>query len=202
MSGVAGRGEEVAGVGYAQRGKDDDRVAVRVAGAEVVQVDAVGPGEQRQAILVGPVGQELRLLALELLHLEHVRLGVLVRDHLDRRREELVAASVIAMGVRVDDRGDGLVGHRPHLIHDRLTPIGELGVDEDDAAGGDERGGIAAAALDHEEVVADLLDLGGVRLRRRTLAGGDARGTGHEKHSQKHRASHRSLPQKTRSKNQ
>ncbi len=160
------------------------------------------PLEQRQSIGVGPVGQELGLLALELLHLEHVRFGVLVRDHLDRRREELVAASVIAMRVRIDDRGDGFVGHRSHLVQDRLTPVGEFGVDEDDAAGGDERGGIATAALDHEEVVADLLDSAVFGCVAAPWPAEMPAAPVDEKHSQKHRASHTSLPQKTRSKNQ
>src|SRR5262249_40057275 len=48
----------------------------------------------------------------------------------------------------------------------RLAPAGELGVDEDDAVGRDERGGVAAAAGDLVEVVLHFLDLRDVRPLR------------------------------------
>ena len=41
-------------------------------------------------------------------HLRHVRLGVRLRHDYDSGREFHVAAHVIAVRVRVDDRGDGL----------------------------------------------------------------------------------------------
>ena len=87
-----------------------------------------------------------------------------VRHDLDRGREELVAADVVAVGVGVDDVGDRLVGDGLHLVHDRLAPVGQLGVDEHHAVGGDEDGGVAAAAGHHVEVVLDLLDRGRRRL--------------------------------------
>ena len=64
----------------------------------------------------------------------------------------------------------GLFGDGLHPVEDHLTPARELGVDDDDARVGDEDGGVAAAegiavrgarAGDDEEVVFDLLDLGG-----------------------------------------
>ena len=58
-------------------------------------------------------------------------------------------------------------------------------------SGGNERRGITASAFDHEEVVADFLDLGDVRLLGR-LSGNDADDTDGKKHSQKHRPPHRS----------
>ena len=47
-------------------------------------------------------------------------------DDLDRRREELVAAGVIAVRVGVDDVGDRLVGDGLDLIEDRLAVVGEF----------------------------------------------------------------------------
>ena len=79
------------------------------AAAEIVQVDLVLARAERQLVLEGLLRQELGLVALEGVHLLHVRLGVLLRDEFDRRAEELVAAGVIAVRVRVDDRGDRLV---------------------------------------------------------------------------------------------
>ena len=47
------------------------------------------------------------------------------------------------------------------LILSRIgcAPARVLGVDDDDAVRGDEHGGVAAAALEHVQVVFDLLDL-------------------------------------------
>ena len=39
----------------------------------------------------------------------------------------------------------GLFGDRLDLVEDRLSPAGQLGVDQHDAAVGDEHGGVAAA---------------------------------------------------------
>ena len=67
----------------AQRRKDDDRVAVGVAGAVVMELDALGAGENRHSVPCTLVRQKGRILPLEEFHLLHVRLGVLLRDDLD-----------------------------------------------------------------------------------------------------------------------
>ena len=61
------------------------------------------PLPTRQLVRVGLLRQELRAVALEGVHLLHVRLGVLVRDDLDVGAEEPVVAGVIAVRVGVDD---------------------------------------------------------------------------------------------------
>ena len=73
--------------------------------------------------------------------------GVLLHDDVDRRRELDVAADVIAMRVRVDDRRHRLVRELLDLVEDRLAPARILRVDDDDAVAPDEDGGVAAAAL-------------------------------------------------------
>ena len=96
-------------------------------------------------------------------------LRVLVRHDLNRRSgglEVVVAAVVVRVHVRVDDRRHRLVGDRLHLRQDRFTVVGELGVDEDDALGGDEDRRITAGAANLVEVVLDLLDRAGRRNPR------------------------------------
>ena len=76
---------------------------------------------------------------------------------------------MIAVRVRVDDRRDRLGRQFLDLVEDRLAPAGILGVHDDHAVRGDVDGGIAATALEHEQVVFDLLDLddlGALLLRR------------------------------------
>ena len=120
-------------------------------------------------------GRNCAFLALKVLHLDHVRLGVLVGDDLDRSGEELVAAGVIAVRVGIDDHRDRLVCHRSDLVHDRPAPVGELGVDEDDVLAKSRRPPYCRRRLDHEQVVADLFDFGDIRLLFRRLH----RGNGH-----------------------
>ena len=93
-------------------------------------------------------------------HLLHVGVRVLVDDDVDRGRELDVAADVVAVRVRVDDRVTGF--GVSSLILSRIgwpqpgffvsTTVTPLAVHE--------HGGVAAAALPQdEEVVLELLDL-------------------------------------------
>src|SRR5206468_2358874 len=85
---------------------------------------------------------------------------------LHRGAKELVAAVVVAVRVRVDDRRHRLAGNRLDLVENGLAPIRELGIDQDDACVGDERRGVAAAAGDHVEVLFDLFDFSDIRTLR------------------------------------
>ena len=94
-------GEDVAGVHHAQRREDHERVAVRVAAAEVVQVDLIRALAERHLVLERPLRQPLPLFSLKMFvrragliampvrrdHLLHVRLRVLLDDDVDGRRE-------------------------------------------------------------------------------------------------------------------
>ena len=91
-------------------------------------------------------GHPLAVVLLEDVHLLHVGLRVLLHDDVDRRRELHVAADVIAVRVRVDDRRHRLRRQLLDLVEDRLAPARILRVDDDDAVGADEDGGVAAAA--------------------------------------------------------
>lgn len=77
---------------HAERRKDGDRIAVGVAGAEVVELNAIRAQEDRHFARVSLIGQELRLLALKLFHLQHARFRVLVGDDFNRCRKEVIAA--------------------------------------------------------------------------------------------------------------
>ena len=96
--------------------------------------------------------------------------GVDVGDDVDFGGELDVAADVITVRVRVDDRHDALVGDLLDRVEQRLPPARVLGVDHDHAVRGDEDGAVAAAARHHEQVVLDLLDLD--HARRLLAAGG------------------------------
>src|SRR5207249_5402053 len=91
-------------------------------------------------------------------------------------REPFVAAGVIAVRMRVDDRGDRFVGDLPDPIEDEPSVTGELRVDDHDTRIGDEYAGIAtreqgaiggARRRDDVQVVFDFLEIGKRRLRRR-----------------------------------
>ena len=87
----------------AKRRKHDDRVAVGVTGAVVMELDTLRPaGENRHAVPVHLVRQKGRLFRprRDFIFL-HVRLGVLLCDDLDRSGEEIVAAGVVGMGMRL-----------------------------------------------------------------------------------------------------
>ena len=161
-------GEHVAGVHRPQRGKHDEGVAVRMSPAEVVQVDLVVSAQQRRLVLERLLGKiRLRGLGLERGHLLHVRLRVFLRDHVHGCREFRVRADVIAVRMRVDDHRHRLGRDGLDLIEDRLSPPGQLGIDDDDAVCRDEGGRVAAATNDHVQVVLDLLELRHILLTRR-----------------------------------
>src|SRR6185436_13693083 len=101
----------------------------------------------------------------------HVLRGVFLHDHVDGRRKLDVPAHVVAVGVRVDDGGDWFGCQVTDGLHDRLSPLGQLRVDDDDAGRADKDGGVAATTLQHEEVVAELLDLHDLWRRLRGSTG-------------------------------
>ncbi len=168
-------GEQIAGVHGPQFREDDKRVAVGVSAPEVVQLDAIAAAPDCHAILERAIGHGVGL-SLQRVHPFHVGLRVFVRDHLYALREVLVAADVVAMCMRVDDRRHRLVRDRFHLLHDALAPVGELGVDEHDTLLGDEGGRIPSTSRDDEEIFLYLLDLS--RLRLLALASRGARRDG------------------------
>ena len=128
-------------------------------GAEVVQVDGLLAAEEREAVLEGAVRQAVLVgRLLEHFHLLHVLLGVLVRHDLDRGREELIAAVVVAVRVGVDDVRDRLVAHRPHLVQNGLPVVGQLGVHQHHAIGGDVRRRVPAGAGNHVDIAGHLLN--------------------------------------------
>ena len=57
--------EHVAGVQDPERREDDEGIAAGVAGTEVVQIDLVLAGAERQLVLVGLLRQELRVSPLK-----------------------------------------------------------------------------------------------------------------------------------------
>ena len=95
-----------------------------------------------------------------------------MRDDVDGGRELHVAAHVIAVRVGVDDHRDRFARQPLDLVENRLAPSGILRVDDHDAVGADEHGGVASPAFEQEQVVLELLDLDNLR-RRRLLIGRD-----------------------------
>ena len=96
-------------------------------------------------------------------HVLHVDFSVLVGDDFNRRWKLNVAADVIAVRMRVDDRRYGLIGQALDFIQDRLAPAGVLGVHNDDTVGSDEHCRISAAPLEYVKVVLELIDLNDFR---------------------------------------
>ena len=192
--------EHVARVQNPERGKDDEGVAIRVARAEVVQVDLVLPGPERRRVRERALRQELRLVAGELIHPNHVGLRVLVNDRVDRRAEELIAAHMVAVRVRVDDGRDRLVGHGADLLEQPLTPSGQLRVDDDHTRLGHEDRRVAtrerrpivrARRADDVEVVLDLLnveDVGPLEFGRTRCP--DRQASGQHQHTQYKQSPH------------
>jgi hypothetical protein len=167
--------EQVTQMRGAQRREHDPRVAVRVTRTEVVQVHLVGAFADRHSVLERALRHSAAVVLLEDVHLLHVRLGVLLRDDFDAGRELDVAAHMVAVRMRVDQRRHRFVGERLDLVEDRLPPAGILRVDDDDPVGRDEHRCVAAAALQHVQVVFHLVDVDVLRslllLRRLRLHG-------------------------------
>ena len=160
--------EHVSGGHRARDWKDHERVAIGVAGPEVIEVDPIVAAPQRHPVGERPVRHRRRVR-------RDTRVGghplpcVLVRDHVDRRREVLVAADVIWMRMRIDDHRHRLVGDCTNLIQDRLAVVWELRVDEHDAALRHEHRRVSAGTGNNVQVVADLLDRAGRRNARALL---------------------------------
>jgi len=127
-------------------GKNDPGIAVGVAGPEVVEIDLVGAFADRHLVLERPLGHPDAVVFLEDRHLLHVGLRVFLRDEVDRRRELHVAAHMVAVRVRVDQRRDRLRRQLLDLVQDRRAPARVLRVHDDDAVRGDEHGRVPAAA--------------------------------------------------------
>ena len=160
-------GEDVARMDDPQSREDHPRVAVGVAGAEVIELDLVGAAADGHLVLERPLRHAAVVVLLEDVHLLHVGLGVLLDDDVDRRREIHVAAHMVAVCVCVDERCHRLGRQLLDLVEDRLAPARVLRVDDDDAVCSEEHGGVAAAAAQHVQVVLDLLDIDHLRRVRR-----------------------------------
>ena len=98
--------------------------------SEVIQHDLIGARPDRQRVLVDPRRQELRLVTGEVGHLLHVRLRVLMSDKHDVVREELVAAGMVRVRMRVDHHRDGLGAHLSDLVQNPLSGVRVLGIHE------------------------------------------------------------------------
>src|SRR5688572_5777734 len=137
-------GKGIAGVHDAEPAKHDEGVVVGVSRAEVVQVDRVGAGEQRQRVLERAIGQPvLPFRRAEFLHARHARRGVLLHDHLDVAAEEGIAADMVVMMVRVENMRHRLVGDGAQHVEQSLSGAQTLGVDEHHTAVTDEDRGVA-----------------------------------------------------------
>ena len=80
-------------------------------------------------------------------------------DNFDGCGKFHVAADVIAVCMRIDDRRDRLVCQGFDFLQDRLPPPGILRIDDDHAVGSDEYGRIPAAAPQHIQIVSELVDI-------------------------------------------
>jgi hypothetical protein len=89
-----------------------------VTGAEVIQIHAVDAVEQGQLVADRFGWEKFRARPGEGAHLQHRRPGVLVRHDLGDGWELEVALGVVGVGVRIDDHGDRLVGHRLNRVED------------------------------------------------------------------------------------
>ena len=126
-------GKGVTGVHRARVPEHHERIAAGVRGTVVVEIDRVLALENSHLVLERAVGKAVLVgFLLEDGHLLHQSTSVFLDDDLHRRRKELVAAGVVAVGVGVDDVGDRLVGDGLHLIEDRLAVVGEFGVNQHD----------------------------------------------------------------------
>src|SRR5205807_9418503 len=103
--------EHVADVHRAEGWKDDETVAAGMAGAKVVKVDLILSFADREFVFVGSLRQKFGFVALELIHLGHVRFRILVHHTVDGGSKELITTCVVAMRMRVDDRGYRLIRH-------------------------------------------------------------------------------------------
>ena len=179
------RGKQASHVRHPLLGEDDDDVAIGVGGAEVVQLDAVKILEQRE-----PVGERLRGQRGGVrTHPGQVRPGVFMRHDLNRGLELRVAAGMIRMRVRIDDRRHRQIGHPVEGVPHRLAPAPAFRVDQHDAAVDlvDQRQRVGTAAREVVERVhhVERVDPDGLRL---LLLG--ARSGGRQRHERKSHEPH------------
>jgi hypothetical protein len=123
---------------YHRRGAPVERehdvgIAARVRAAEVEELDPFVAAAERQAIGERPLREPPATVVLEdvllgaglqavhRVHLLHQLRGVRVRDHFHSGWKLHVAADVIEVRVRVDDRRHRLVGELLHRFDDRLA---------------------------------------------------------------------------------
>src|SRR6516165_1535753 len=94
-----------------EKRKDDPGIATRVRPTKVIKLDALLAGTDRHLVFEGATRKEPGFVAGELLHLLHVRLSVLLSDEFHIAAEEIVAAGMIVMRMRVDDHRHRLLGN-------------------------------------------------------------------------------------------
>src|SRR5947207_860004 len=105
-----------------------------MATAEIIEVDFVLTGTDRQLVFICPFGEEFGFGAFELVHLDHVGLRVFLNDGIDVGPECLIASGVVAVGMSVDDRGYRLIGNALDPIENRLSPSRQFRIDKDNSA--------------------------------------------------------------------
>jgi hypothetical protein len=98
--------------------------------------------------------------------------GVLVHDDLDGRRKFDVPTHVVSVRVRIDDGRDGFRRQFLDSVQDRLAPPRILRIHDHHARRADEDSRVAAPAFQHEQVVAEFLDLDYLGRGLRSRAGG------------------------------
>src|SRR5262249_5005712 len=102
-----------------QKRKDDPGITARVRPTKVRKLDALLAGTDRHLVFERATRKKPGFVSGELLHLLHVRLRVLVSDELHIAAEEIVAAGVIVMRMRVDDHRHRFLGDGLHLVENR-----------------------------------------------------------------------------------
>ncbi len=123
-----------------------------------------------------------------------------MRHNVDGGRELDVAADMVAVRVRVDQRRDRLLGQRLDLVEDRLTPPWVLRVHDHDSVGRDEDGCIPSAPFQDEQVVFEFFDLDDAgSLLPALLRRHDQRQRTHgNQHAQNNASLHATPPEKRR----
>src|SRR5262249_25621477 len=102
--------EHVSGMHCPQRTEYYKCLTIGVRGPEIIEVDFVRSAEQGHLVFERPVRKTVLICRiLEDVHLFHVRLCVLMRHDINAGRKELIAAGVVAVCMRIDDRRDGLI---------------------------------------------------------------------------------------------
>ena len=150
------RQEQIAGVDGLHLGEVDDRVAARVAAAEIVSLNLLAAKIDRELVRERDAWQpdrcSRRVLVVRALDIGQVGADVPVRDHLRNRQHLEVAAGVIVVLVSVDDVTQGLVRHRLDLREDVGMVAVEHVVNQDNALGRRVEGHVATLTRDHVQI--------------------------------------------------